>query len=44
MSEAITLRDTIVGDPDMQPLNATDWWRQGFRTGYKSADVSPADR
>jgi hypothetical protein len=42
MSDTITLPEiTIVGDPDMQPQNATDWWCEGFMTGYNKPDATP---
>ena len=43
MSGEITLPEiTIEGDPDSQPVNASDWWAQGFITGYNAPEATPA--
>ena len=38
----ITLPDiTIEGDPDAQPVNASDWWAEGFVKGFNAPDTVP---
>ena len=38
----ITLPEiTIEGDPNAQPLNASDWWAEGFIKGFNAPDTLP---
>jgi hypothetical protein len=42
MADEITLPEiTIVGSADNQPQNATDWWCEGFMTGFNKPDATP---
>jgi hypothetical protein len=42
MSGEITLPEiTIEGDPNSQPVTASDWWAQGFISGYNAPDATP---
>jgi hypothetical protein len=40
--DVITLPEiTIVGNTDSPPRNASEWWGEGFVTGYNDPDVIP---
>jgi hypothetical protein len=42
MSGQITLPEiTIEGSAHAQPMNAPDWWAEGFITGFNAPDATP---